>query len=96
MSTQLTGASTTAVKVSAFTASVDGTPIKRDEGGFVVTPPYSYTSAVQLPALPSVTTKATILFTFELLVETSPGSNQFFRQTVVDTLNVAISTKDAS
>jgi hypothetical protein len=82
-----------AVKVSRFNAVLDDghtrTTLADDRGEFVVTPPYSYGSALTVPALPSSTTEATVAVQFDLLVETEPGSGSFFRQTVLDSVRLA-------
>lgn len=90
-----------AVKVTRFAASLDSSdgtsvPLADDQGEFVLTPPYSYTSALALPtqeADPGRTSR-TIDVRFDLLLETAPGSGAFYRQTVLDT--VALNAADAS
>lgn len=93
-----------AVKVTRFAASLDGSdgtdvPLADDQGEFVLTPPYSYTSALALPTSESKATATgtvtrTIDVRFDLLLETAPGSGAFYRQTVLDT--VALNAADAS
>jgi len=85
-----------AVKVTGFTATgrtADGSDrvLVDDQGEFVLTPPYSYTSALALPT--QGTPVASIVVRFDLLVETEPGSGAFYRQTVLDT--VALGPADA-
>ncbi len=81
-----------AVKVTRFAASLDssdGTDLQLadDQGEFVLTPPYSYTSALAVPdATATTTVTRTIDVRFDLLVETAPGSGAFYRQTVLDTV----------
>ena len=81
-----------AVKVTRFAASLDssdGTDVSLadDQGEFVLTPPYSYTSALAVPD-PTATAGVTrtIDVRFDLLLETAPGSGAFYRQTVLDTV----------
>lgn len=82
-----------AVKVTRFAASLDSSdgtsvPLADDQGEFVLTPPYSYTSALALPsqeADPGRTSR-TIDVRFDLLLETAPGSGAFYRQTVLDSV----------
>jgi hypothetical protein len=47
---------------------------------------------------PSVThaTLATLMLEFDLLVETQPGSGQYYRQTVLDTLHIAFRSAGSS
>ena len=83
---------TQTVYVSRFVATLDdGTNVKQvseDKGSFVITPPYSYSGALTVhPSDPSATS-ADLSIEFDLLVETAPGSGQFFRQTVLDTVHL--------
>ena len=85
-----------AVKVTRFSATLEtavpggaaGTvQLADDRGEFVLTPPYSYTTALALPVTTSGTTATptrTLSIGFDLLVETAPGSGTYFRQTVLD------------
>jgi hypothetical protein len=88
-----------AVKVTLFTASVEtaaGSQVStvqlaNDQGEFVLTPPYSYTTAIALPTTPTASTASTatagtetLSIRFDLLVETAPGTGAYFRQTVLD------------
>ncbi|MCE0533958.1 hypothetical protein LWF15_00370 [Kineosporia rhizophila] len=89
-----------AVKVTRFAATLssDGTetPLADDQGEFVLTPPFSYTSALALPA-GTAETGTTLDIRFDLLVETAPGSGAFYRQTVLDTVALnAGSTRSSS
>ncbi|GLY27377.1 hypothetical protein Kisp02_07420 [Kineosporia sp. NBRC 101731] len=103
LSAELKGAdSLHAVKVTRFAATLehsDGSNVSLadDQGEFVLTPPYSYTSALAIPTATD-TADRTIDVRFDLLVETEPGSGAFYRQTVLDTvaLNVSSSSEAAS
>lgn len=85
-----------AVKVSRFGAVLDDGSrrvlITEDRGDFVLTPPYSYGGALTIPALPSDTRTAEIAVQFDLLVETEPRSDSYFRQTVLDTIQLSFAT----
>jgi hypothetical protein len=82
------------VKVTRFAATLDSSdgssvPLADDQGEFVLTPPYSYTSALAVPdetAALTNRTSRTIDVRFDLLIETAPGSGAFYRQTVLDTV----------
>lgn len=78
-----------AIKVTRFNARVDalGTVLANDQGDFAVQPPYSYSSGVVVPANPSAHSTQ-VLFTFDLLTETAPGSGIYTRQTVLDTVTI--------
>lgn len=88
-----------AVKVSRFVATLDdGTTVSGlidDRGEFVITPPYSYSSALAIRPADHAATAASIAVEFDLLVETSPLSGQFFRQTVLDTVHLTFAKKAA-
>jgi hypothetical protein len=82
-----------AVQVSRFLATLDdGTTISTisvDNGSFVITPPYSYSGAFVVYPTNHAATSATISIEFDLLVETTPKSGQFFRQTVLDSVHLS-------
>jgi hypothetical protein len=84
------------VKVSRFGAVLDDgtrrTLIGEDRGEFVITPPYSYGGALTIPALPSGTQTAELAVQFDLLVETEPGSDSYFRQTALDKIQLSFAT----
>lgn len=83
------------VKVTRFAATADdGTtrsPVAEDRGEFALTPPYSYTTAMTLLPSPEETAELVLYVQFDLLVETEPGSEVFFRQTVLDSLRLPLS-----
>ena len=87
-----------AVKITRFTARLtDGsrsTSLADDRGDFVLTPPYTYGSALQLPGSGGPDRMAVVTTQFDLLVETSPGSGAFFRQTVVDSLHLSFQPEE--
>lgn len=60
------------------------TVLADDSGRFVLTPPYSYGSAIVIPAQPAGARAAAVNVQFDLLIETVPGSGQYYRQTVLD------------
>jgi hypothetical protein len=82
-----------AVKVSRFVANLDDgtatTTLSDDRGEFVVTPPYSYGTALTVRATNPAATSASLSVEFDLLIETAPGSGAYFRQTVLDTIRIA-------
>jgi hypothetical protein len=83
----------TAVKVTRFHATLDdgSTPstVSDDRGEFVLTQPFSYSTAMNLRPSVAHATLVTVTAEFDLLIETSPGTGAFYRQTVLDTLHVA-------
>jgi hypothetical protein len=89
-----------AVKVSRFLATADdGTSVATlsdDRGEFVVTPPFSYGTALTVhPANPTASS-VTLSIQFDLLVETAPGSGAYFRQTVLDSVRIALPAATAA
>ena len=69
-------------------ASSEATVLREDSGRFVMTPPYSYGSAMIMPSQPATARTATITVEFDLLIETVPRSGQYFRQTVLDSFQL--------
>jgi hypothetical protein len=82
------------VKVSRFLASEDdgttASTLSDDRGEFVITPPYSYGTALTVQPADRSATTVTLSIQFDLLVETVPGSGAFFRQTVLDSVRIAL------
>ena len=79
-----------AVKVTRFAATADDgttrTTVTEDRGEFVLTPPFDYTSALNVAPSTSTATELTVYVQFDLLVETATGSGEYFRQTVQDSI----------
>jgi hypothetical protein len=77
------------IKITRFNARVDALAavLANDTGDFAIGDPDSYSSAVLVPAHPGAT-NTRIVFTFDLLTETAPGTGVFTRQTVMDSLTI--------
>jgi hypothetical protein len=94
LSAHLEGGDDAATKVTRFVATVDDgasrTTVTEDRGEFVITPPFSYGTVLDLAPAASDATALTIHVQFDLLVETEPGSGTWFRQTVLDTLQLPL------
>jgi hypothetical protein len=78
------------VLVTRFVATADDgaarTTVAEDRGEFALQPPYSYGTALALtPSAPDAE-QVTLSIQFDLLVETEPGSQRYFRQTVLDSI----------
>jgi hypothetical protein len=86
--------SATEVKVSRFLATEDDgtttTTLSEDRGEFVITSPYSYGTALTVRPADPTATSVTLSVQFELLVETAPGSGAYARQTVLDSVRIAL------
>ena len=72
--------------LSPLTPQVDQT----DAPGYLVLSPYSYSQTFTVGEVPSDATFVTLRFTFEYLVQTTPTSDEFAKQTASDSLTVAI------
>ena len=58
--------------------------------GYLVLSPYTYSQTFNVGSVPPEATHVTLQFTFELLVQTTPTSTEYAKQTATDTLTVAI------
>jgi hypothetical protein len=79
-----------AIKITRFNARIDatGTVLANDTGDFAIDAPHSYSSSIVIPGkAPDRATR--IIFTFDLLTETAPGTGIFTRQTITDDLALA-------
>ncbi len=71
------------------------TTVTSDKGTFDVTPPYPYNTVVTLPAATAGATTLTLTVRMDLLVETAPKSNSYYRSTALDTLTLPLLTNGA-
>ena len=58
--------------------------------GYFMKAPYSYGQTFVLPAVDPAATSITLSFTYELLIQTTPTSSTYAKQTASDQLTVAI------
>ena len=58
--------------------------------GYLVLSPYSYSQQFTVGAVPAEATFVTIELTYDFLVQTTPTSTEYAKQTATDTLTVAI------
>lgn len=79
----------THITVTRFNAQVQrlGVVLANDTGSFAINPPFTYMTAVALPANPDAHATE-VLVTFDLLTETAPGSGIMTRQTILDTVSL--------
>jgi hypothetical protein len=76
----------------------DGTKravVTTDSGNFDVTPPYPYNTVVTVPAATPGAAKLTLTVRLDLLVETAPDSDSYYRSTALDTLTLPLLTNGA-
>lgn len=86
------------VLVTRFAATADDgtarTTVAEDRGEFALQPPYSYGTALVLTPSAPVAERVTLSVQFDLLVETEPGSERYFRQTVLDSIVLPFSQEE--
>ena len=58
--------------------------------GYLVLSPYSYSNTFNVGAVPAEATFVTIQFDYDFLVQTTPTSTEYAKQTASDTLTIAI------
>lgn len=58
--------------------------------GYEMKAPYSYSQRFVLPALDPAATSVTLSFTYEILIQTTPTSTAYAKQTAGDQLTIAI------
>jgi hypothetical protein len=94
LSAHLEGGTGAATKVTRFVVTADdGTTrstVTEDRGEFMITPPFSYGTVLSLAPAAADATALTLYVQFDLLVETERHSGTWFRQTVLDTLQLPL------
>ncbi|MFG6446357.1 hypothetical protein ACFXQA_13930 [Microbacterium sp. P07] len=70
-----------------LTAQVDQATVTP---GYPVLDPYSYSQTFNVGEVPATATFVTLQFTYEYLVQTTPTSNEYAKQTATDSLTIAI------
>lgn len=64
--------------------------------GYLVLNPYSYSQVFNVGQVPEDATGVRVEFTYDFLVQTTPTSSEYAKQTATDTLSIAIATTDSS
>ena len=62
--------------------------------GYLVLSPYSYSQTFNVGPVPAEATHVTLQFTYDFLVQTTPTSSEYAKQTATDSLTVAIAQGD--
>jgi hypothetical protein len=92
--------STHRVTISTFQVTQDDglkrAVVATDSGKFDVTPPYPYNTVVTLPAATAGAKTLTLTVRLDLLVETAPKANTYYRSTALDTLTLPLLTNGAT
>lgn len=60
------------------------------EPGYLVSPPYSYSQTFNVGTVPAEATFVTLQFQYDFLIQTTPTSEEYQKQSGTDTLTVAI------
>ncbi|MCT9819055.1 hypothetical protein N3K63_02010 [Microbacterium sp. W1N] len=58
--------------------------------GYLVLDPYSYSQVFSVGPVPDEATFVTLQFTYDFLIQTTPTSNEYAKQTATDSVTVAI------
>ena len=86
-------ASMTAVP-STPTGALEALPPQLDAStvspGYLVLDPYSYSQTFNVGPVPAEATFVTLQFSYDFLVQTTPTSSEYAKQTATDTLTVAL------
>lgn len=64
--------------------------------GYLVLAPYSYSQTFNVGSVPAEATHVQLQFSYDFLVQTTPTSNEFAKQTASDTVTVAIAAVPGS
>ncbi|MCR2820008.1 hypothetical protein NQ166_14350 [Microbacterium sp. zg.Y1090] len=64
--------------------------------GYLVLSPYSYSQTFNVGSVPDDATFVTVQFTFDFLVQTTPTSSEYAKQTATDVLTIAIAAPPAA
>jgi hypothetical protein len=70
--------------------------VTTDDGKFDITPPYPYNTVITPQAASAGAKALTLTVRMEMLVETAPKANRFYRSTAIDTLTLPLLTNGAS
>lgn len=62
----------------------------RDDRGYPVLDPYSFSQTFTIGQVPAAATFVTVQVSYEFLVQTTPTSDEYAKQTASDTLTIAI------
>ena len=73
--------------MDALGAQIDSSTVSP---GYLVLNPYSYTQTFNVGPVPEDATHVTLQFTYDFLVQTTPTSSEFAKQTATDTVTVSI------
>ena len=82
------------IRVTQFQAILDDghtrSTVTQDNGSFIITPPYSYTSTLTLPQSGPLVRSVTLYVQFDILVATTPKAVDYFRSTALDSITLPL------
>lgn len=82
------------IRVTQFQAILDDghtrSTVTQDNGSFIITPPYSYTSTLTLPQSAPTVRSVTLYVQFNLLVATTPRAVDYYRSTALDSITLPL------
>lgn len=88
----------TVLTVTRFAATADDgisrSLATEDNGEFALTPPFSYSTAFTVPESDASAAAVILYVQFDLLAETEPGSERYYRQTVLDSIELPFAQED--
>lgn len=79
--------STSTGTLEALAPQVDASTVSP---GYLVLDPYSYSQTFNVGPVPAEATSVTLQFSYDFLVQTTPTSSEYAKQTATDTLTVAL------
>jgi hypothetical protein len=62
--------------------------------GYAIKPPFTYGQTYNILAVDPAATSVTVVFSYELLLETTETSSQFAKQTATDSLTITIAPSE--
>ena len=82
------------IRVTQFQAILDDghtrSTVTQDNGSFVLTPPYSYTTTLTLPQSGPQVRSVTLYVQFDILVATTPRAVDYYRSTALDSITLPL------
>ncbi len=82
------------IRVTQFQATLDDghtrSTVTQDNGSFILTPPYSYTTTLTLPQSGPQVRSVTLYVQFDILVATTPRAVDYYRSTALDSITLPL------
>lgn len=82
------------IRITQFQATLDDghtrSTVTQDNGSFIVTPPYSYSTTLTLPQSGPQVRSITLYVQFDILVATTPRAVDYYRSTALDSITLPL------